>query len=223
MNDHGDTDVPFLGFTFNNQLLCYDPTSQMWTNPQCFGTVPLPKGGRSSAIIKENVWLFGRSSDDFFHLNMRSFTWTQIQTSQPSPQVSSRCSLTAVTDTQLVLHGGAYEQTFTDRPTWILDLTSYSWRLYISQKDQLRSNHTASLGLNRNIIIGGNNTRTGGVCDKIFHVMLEPKSLQKLSLYTVYKNQADLPWKGLPKKLLSVLGLFDKAQSYGDLSFGLCS
>ena len=96
LNDHGDTDVPFLGFTFNNQLLCYDPTSQMWTNPQCFGTVPLPKGGRSSAIIKENVWLFGRSSDDFFHLNMRSFTWTQIQTGQPSPQVYTRCSLTAV-------------------------------------------------------------------------------------------------------------------------------
>ena len=132
--------------------------------------------------------------------------------------------ITAVTDTQLVLHGGVYEQTFTDRPTWILDLTSYSWRLYTSQKDQLGSNHTATLGLNRNIIIiGGNNTRTGGVCDKIFHVMLEPKSLQKLSLYTVYKNQADLPWKGLPKKLLSVLGLFDKAQSYGDVSFRLCS
>ena len=71
--------------------------------------------------------------------------------------------------------------------TWILDLPSRSWK---------------QLGLNNNIII------IGGSCDHAyhmhkdkFHVMLEPKCLQELAMQTVFKHQAELPLKSLPRKL----------------------
>ena len=32
-----------LIYICNNQLLCFDPVSQIWTNPKCFGDVPSPR------------------------------------------------------------------------------------------------------------------------------------------------------------------------------------
>ena len=226
LNDHGDIAGDRIYEFYNNQLLYFDVNSHMWTNPQCFGAKPLPRSRQSCAIFGENLWLFGgcksldkRLTDDFFQLNMHSFTWTQIQNGLPSPQARCLCTLTAVTNSQqLVLHGGwsADRKGLTD--TWIMDLASYSWRPYTSRKDHARFNHTATLGLNSSvIIIGGHAFKMPGTTvywyEKTFHVMLEPKSLQKLSLHTVYKFQADLPWKCLPKKLITVLGISDKAQT----------
>ena len=232
LNDHGDIVVDPCGFArnnqLNNQLLCYDPNSQLWTNPQYFGTMPSPRSGQSSAITRENVWLFGGfdergSLDDFFQLNMHSFTCTQIQTGEPSPQARRMCTLTRITDNQLVLHGGLTvdPDVRTLNDTWIIDITSYSWRPYTSSIDRVRNDHAATLGLNSHVIIIGGYK---DICDtddvyydNIFHVMLEPKSLQKLALHTVYKNQPELPWKGLPNKLISLLGKSYKAQASGDV------
>ena len=54
LNDHGDTRG-----TCNNQLLCYDPDTQKWANPQCFGAIPSPRTGHGSTTISYNVYLFG--------------------------------------------------------------------------------------------------------------------------------------------------------------------
>ena len=54
LTDHGD----FSNFNnkgWNNQLLCYDPSSHSWTNPQCCGAVPFPRSPSASAIIKDKV------------------------------------------------------------------------------------------------------------------------------------------------------------------------
>ena len=53
LNDHGD-----YNDYVNNQLLCYDPSTQMWTNPQCFGSVPCPRFCHSTEAIRDKVWLF---------------------------------------------------------------------------------------------------------------------------------------------------------------------
>ena len=142
----------------NNELLCYNPTIQKWTNPQCFGDVPSPRSDHASTIIKHKVWLFGGSNQDFtlhhdiFELTMHSLTWTQIQTIQPRPQARRWCTLTGLTNNQLVLHGGdsglnqSEERTeITLSDIWIMDLTSYSWRQYESRKDHTRRSHTASV------------------------------------------------------------------------------
>ena len=55
LNDHGD----FKGHPMNNQLLCYNPNTHKWTNPECFGSIPSPRFGHANAIIKDQVWLSG--------------------------------------------------------------------------------------------------------------------------------------------------------------------
>ena len=203
----------------NNQLLCYDPTTQKWANLQSFGSVPSPRSAHACATIKQKVWLFGGLYDDtewmndFFELAMHSLTWTQIQTSQPCPNAPHDWStLTAVTENQLVLHGGF--EPLSERKcsnTWIIDLTSYSWRQYTPGRDHARCCHTGLSGLNSNaIILGG--LKDGEVYNFVFHVMLEPKSLQQLAMQIIFKNQNKLPCNLLPAKLISLLGISVKSR-----------
>ena len=215
LNDHGK--FTHDGPIRNNQLLYYDPDAQTWTNPQSFGAVPSPRSGHCSTISREKVWMFGgydeysNCSNDLFELNMSSLTWTQIPTGWPKPKARSMCTLTATKEHQLVLHGGldAYRSTqFHD--TWIMDLTTHSWRFYSQGKGHTRNSHTATLGPYSNvIIIGGAKDLYDGYerYDHIFCVMLEPKSLQKLALHTVHKHKDELPLICLPKKLTTYLGM----------------
>ena len=225
LNCNGDTAAISPRF-WNNQLLCYDPNTQKWSNPQCFGDVPSPRSGHCSAIIKNKAWLFGGVGrpccNDIFELTMHSLTWTQIQTVIPHPRACLYSTLTAVTEGQLVLHGGLSTQ----GQTWILDLKSHSWRLYRSREVHSRSCHTGSSGLNSSVIMfGGYGSQD--VRD-VFHVALEllkfqkfqkkkkkkkknvaleAKLLQQLAMKIIYKHQDKLPWEVLPAKLISRLDL----------------
>ena len=213
LNNNGDIAVDFVAR--NNQLLCYDPSIQRWTNPQCFGAVPSPRSDHASTIVNDKVWLFGGHSDfltpngDIFELTMPSLTWAQIQTGQPGPQARICCTLTAVTGNQLVLHGGGHGHYGFLGDTWIMDLTTHSWIQYTSRKDHLRSYHSGSVGLNNNVIIIGGERERYDTCEShdIFHVMLEAKSLQQLATQTIYKHQVELNWNYLPEKLISLLGI----------------
>ena len=221
LNDHGDFEG-FLMNARNNQLLCFDPSIEIWSNPQCFGSVPAPGCGHASATIRDTVWLFGGYNnsagylEDLFELRMNSLTWNQIQAAKPHPQARSSCTL-SVADDKLVLHGGyAKDQTnalsaLSD--TWVMDLTSHSWRQYTSRKDHTRTSHTGSTGLNNSVIvIGGEKTfdEISEMADNIFYVMLEPKSLQQVAMQAILKHQNELPLNCLPTNLLSLLGISDK-------------
>ena len=222
LNGHGDTDGVLSGI-MNNQLLCYNPNTQKWTNPQCSGSIPTPRIGHASAIINDKLWLFGGynlEGDDrehVFELRMNSLTWSQIKTAQPGPKANRfLCTLTALTDNKLVLHGGTvYHHKMTPSSnTWILDLTSHSWRQYKSITDHARNCHTGSLGPNSNIIIIGgfmeSEKHVDEVYESVFHVMLGPKSLQLLAMQMIQKYRDDLPWICLPKRLISQLGISTK-------------
>ena len=225
LNNHGDVAVGFNENHTNNQLLCYNPNISKWTNPQCFGSVPSPRSDHASASLKDKAWVFGGSSydywnthDDILELTMHSFTWTQIYTSQPRPQARKLCTLTAVTltDDHLVLHGGTWRGSIPMlSETWIMNLTSHSWTQYTSRRDHSRWSHTASLGLNNNvIIIGGLKGAFSDLeYDNMFHVMLEAKSLQQLAIQAIYKHQHKLNWNCLPQKLISQLGFCIKNDS----------
>ena len=228
LNDHGD----FFNKQ-NNQLLCYDPATQKWTNPQCFGTVPCPRRAHSTAVIRDKVWLFSGlylsnimvDPDDFYELDMHSYTWTQITTGGTKPQKRFFSSLSAVSDSQLVLRGGAQyiltvkggnmhlEQNLLN-DTWIMDLSSHTWRKYASNLDHHRENHTGSFGVNKSIIIigGYSDSHTYKTYTPTFEVILEPKSLQWLAMKTIYSNQDILSWKCLPSKLVAQLGILDKKE-----------
>ena len=221
LNDHGDIEGDE-----NNQLLCFDPIVETWSNPQWFGSVPAPRCGHASTVIKDTVWIFGgctyhgdTAGDHIFELRMNSLTWNVIQTEEPHPQGRTSFTLT-VTDDKLVLHGGCGQgetwplTALSD--TWIMDLASHSWTQYTSRKDHTRASHTGCTGLNNSvIIIGGSPTcderdDPPEVYDNIFQVMLEPKSLQQVAIQAIRKHQNELPVNDLPVKLLSLFGILDK-------------
>ena len=228
--EHGDfksyvnRNIPLFS---NNQLLCFDPSGNDWTNPKCQGTAPSPRMMHTCAAHGDKVWLYGglaainvvNSSrfDDLHQLDMLSLTWTIIEENLIKSHRFG-CTLTAVTDHQLVLHGGGRLVHNPCCCTWIVDVTGYrkvtplskpvSCSLYRSATDQPRSNHTGCLGMNAEVIIMGGlhkNLKTDMEdmsYNMTFHVMLEPRMLQQLAMTTVYKHQDELPWsKCLPKKL----------------------
>ena len=222
LNNNGDIDG-YYDFAKNNQLLCFDPQIDFWTNPQCFGSVPTPRSDHATAIINDKVWLFGGRNTyykvlgDMFELSMNSLTWCLIPTAQIH-LARSHCTLTAVAEDTLVIHGGFgidhKMNNITLSDTWIIDLTSHSRRLYKSRRDQDRMHHTGSVGLkNNSIIIGGSKDYTGRGCDGIvFKVMLGPKSLQQVAMQVILKHQDELPLNCLPRKLLSLLGISVKEE-----------
>ena len=223
LNDHGDSEG-FKNFAFNNQLLCFHPSIELWTNPQCSGSVPTPRSDHASTIISDIVWLFGGCNHngdylgDMYELKMNSLTWSQIETVQPlqpHPTARAFCTLTAVTYDKLVLHGGCVEyqpgmRTTVVNDTWIMDLASHSWRQFTSREDHTRKCHTGSTGLNNVIIIGGYNEfdiTYYKVWNNTLNVMLGPKSLQQVAMQAIHKHRNKLPVDCLPKKLLSLLGI----------------
>ena len=225
LNDNGDIEGSlFSRSVINNQLLCFDPNIENWTNPQCFGSIPTPRTSHASAIFSDKVWLFGGLSKggdylgDMFELRMSSLTWSQIQMAQSHPNGGAYCTLTAAADDKLVLHGGlTADQTrmhIVSNDTWIMDLTSLSWRQFTSRRDHRRTLHTGSTGLNNSVIIIGGNSYQN-TYSIIFNVILGPKSLQQVAMHTVLKHQNEQPLNRLPGKLLSVLDISTKDQNVG--------
>ena len=157
INDNGEW---ILGS--NNQVLCFDPSSQEWTNPKCYGTVPSPRSGHASTIVGDHAWVFGGYSNNFnsclndlYQFDLMSLTWTEIQTTLAKPVKRKSCSLNAVSEHQLVLHGGSYGIFEKLNDTWVFDLQSLSWRQYAANKKFTWCNHIGTTGLDRSVIIIG--------------------------------------------------------------------
>ena len=227
LNDYGD----YADFC-NNQLLCFDPSGEEWTNLKCSGSIPSPRECHSTTIIGDTVWLYGGCNwrandvhavfDDLYDLRMHSLTWTQIQLGEPSPKERFFLTLNAVSDSAIVLHGGAGADGTTIADTWILDIPSHTWRKYASGNDHSRESHTGTKGLHGCIyIVGGkehghenhNNYTT------TFLLTLEPKSLKQLAMLIIYRHQDKLPWRSLPRKLAAQLGISRTEEDTGEASF----
>ena len=216
LNYHG----AFLDGT-TNQLLHYNPSTQLWTNHNTSGAVPSPRGGHSTALIGDKVWLFAGASLSvfnpdtcFFELDMKSRTWTEIPTNNTMPIPHHGCSLITLSDSQLVVHIGTTD--FPDHSDmWLIDVPTKTWRQYTPIKDQFRSGQTGTAGVNRcAIIFGGafesdeeDKEHLGPSSPLLLHVMLEPNSLQQLAMKTIYNERDELPWMCLPPKLIEQLDL----------------
>ena len=195
------------------QLLCYNASTKKWTNPECFGDAPKPQYGHSTAIIKNKIWLHGGVSSSYdvlqeiFELDMLSYTWTRIQTGQTKPQGRFFASLTKISEKQLILHAGSsLLEYFCD--TWIMDLSSYTWRKHSSDIYHSRSRQKGCSSINKGVVIfGGHKDRQKKSYTVSFHAMLEPKRLQQQAMKTLYLHRDELPWKCLPPSLIAQLGL----------------
>ena len=211
LNDYGDFladgwDSWFLGWDsgWNNQLLCFNPSTQTWINLACSGDVPSPRSYAAAAVMQDKMWLYGgfsrgRIIDDLHELNMHSFEWTQIGKITPICRAFSP-SLTQITSTKLVL----YSRSFKTKSLRIFDVESYSWRPLTRSATMRRCrcehHSTITTGLNSDAILLG--AHIGSCTKPIFSVMLEPKSLQHLALRTIYEHRYVLPWRNsLPPSL----------------------
>ena len=211
LNDDGDFLQQSYLF-YNNQLLNFSPSCMEWINLKCSGLIPLPLAAHASTIIRNRVFLFGGYNnvaflDELHELNMSSLTWTQVQTDNTKPQGRLSCSLNALSPDQLLLHGcvglPGLDQTLSD--TWIMDLPSQTWIQYKVGHCR-REWHTGITGINSNsIIIGGDLSYVDcyGDCKTTFHIMLGPRSLQKLAMQTLHKHFRPLPMDRLPRKLIT--------------------
>ena len=222
LHEHGDFDGGV-----NNQLVCFDPCNSEWTNPKCFGSIPLPCGVHTCSIMEENVWLmrafnWNNPRDTLYQLHMHSHVWTLIQTSQ-QPKTHGRVgTLTSVTCDKLVLHGCNTNCTSRLPDTYILDLTTHTWSQYTLNKDHCRQCHTAVKGLNNDVFIVGGRVTQGCTCKDynfIFYVMIQPKSLQQLAMQTVCRFQGVLLWRGLPEKLIALLEIPETDEDTKSTSF----
>ena len=213
LNEHGDeTGV----FNINNQLLCYDPCNNTWTNPKCFGDVPCPRIQHATAIIRNKVFLYGGCQDNLFDcfcmMNMDTLSWTMIKTNQPNPGPREGFCLTAVTDYQLVLYGGSSTGLLASDDTWIFDIKNGLWKQYTRFKGHVRWYHTGTRGLANSVFITGG-LKLGTIPRQKIptsHLLLEPKSLQQLAMYIIYQHMDMLPWKSLPTRIMNQL--MDPAQ-----------
>ena len=221
LNDNGDMDGSSV-YVKNNQLLCFDPKDRKWTNPKCLGSIPTPRADLASAIISDKVWTFGGFNnnwdflEDMYELSMSSLTWSEIETSEIHLMGRSECTLTVAADDKLVLHGGQTGLHTTVNDTWVMDLTSRSWKQFFPSKKTLpRRWHTGSTGLNNSVIIIGGIEDHVSVRNIVFNVVLEPtcKSLQHVAVQAIFRYRKELPLNRLPGKLLSLLDIFTKDQN----------
>ena len=208
LNDHGEFD-----WHCNNQLLCFNPSNEEWTNPQCHGMVPEPHPWHTTTTSQEKVLLYeGRETYEYqglYELNMHSYTWTLMQTKE-MPQGYSSCTLSIISHDKLLLHGIINDRSQTRSNTWILDWSTKTWRQYHSGTVNCRSDHTCCRGINKSgVIIGGllDEDQHQSTSRTIFHVLMEPKSLLQLTMQTICKNHTVLPWKSLPRKLTVLLDI----------------
>ena len=195
LNTYGEFHLERYNMHYNNQLLQFDPANKAWTDVKCFGEVPTPRYKHATTASTHNVWLFGGKpgeiSDGLYELDMRSCIWTKVQTVMLEPQ-SPRysCSLNVTAGNKLVLHGGIAAYNGAEfRDTWIMDISSNSWRVKTSEDDHKRYCHTGSQGFGNSIIIigGGASKVEGWSCTH--QIMLEPKTLQQLAIKTLHKHQ----------------------------------
>ena len=133
---------------------------------------------------------------------MHHLTWTEVEIKEQI--LSGPCSLTAVTDTQLVLyftpnHGNS-------STALIFDTLSLSWKHTTIENPPCTYNYTSTTGFNQSVIIMGGEclNHPGRTCNAIckFSLILERKSLQHLAICTIYQHITELSLTELPKKLV---------------------
>ena len=221
LNRYGDTYHTPLGL-FQNQLMCFNPESERWTDMRCTGDVPRPWNKAGTARINGTLWLYSKVQGEYDHalyqLDLASLRWTRVSTSQPSPALYN-FSFTAVDDNRIMLHGG-YVNVQTYDPCadiWVLDVNSLTWTT--TAGDKARYYHSAVRDPNSSTVfmLGGYDEFDDNIEDdsansrftkphrKFSQINLEPKkpvpSLQSQALQCIAKHRKQLPLTWLPNRL----------------------
>ena len=207
----------FFDTSTNNQLLCFDPSEQAWTNVRSSGTKPEDRYWHTTAITGSNmVWLHGGFSnrygrlDDLYQLNMPTLEWTKIQ-SDTKPLGRFACSLTAATDNQLLLYGGCTNSLY----TWIFNTSSLKWSQHpTGWNSAYHMGHTGTKGTKSSVFILGGKKHTRKQLSRIVSLIPEPKDLQHMAMKVIFQNRDSLPLNILPKVLITQIMFPEKREDH---------
>lgn len=99
------------GFQWFNDVWCYDPAVNAWTQLDCIGYIPAPREGHAAALVDDVMYVFGgrtnEGSDlgDLAAFRISTRRWYTFQNMGPSPSPRSGHSMTTVGKSIVVLGG----------------------------------------------------------------------------------------------------------------------
>ncbi|KFY35113.1 hypothetical protein V494_06194, partial [Pseudogymnoascus sp. VKM F-4513 (FW-928)] len=99
------------GFQWFNDVWCYDPVPNAWTQLDCIGYIPAPREGHAATIVDDVMYVFGGRTEegadlgDLAAFRISSRRWYTFQNMGPSPSARSGHSMTAY-GKQVVVLGG---------------------------------------------------------------------------------------------------------------------
>ncbi|KAF2969005.1 hypothetical protein GQX73_g4572 [Xylaria multiplex] len=99
------------GFQWFNDVWCYDPPTNKWTQLDCIGYIPSPREGHSAALIDDVMYIFGGRTEegadlgDLAAFRISSRRWYTFQNMGPTPSPRSGHSMTAVGKSIVVVGG----------------------------------------------------------------------------------------------------------------------
>ncbi|GAB1311644.1 Negative regulator of mitotic exit [Madurella fahalii] len=99
------------GFQWFNDVWCYDPTTNLWSQLDCIGYIPSPREGHAAALVDDVMYVFGGRTEegadlgDLAAFRITTRRWYTFQNMGPSPSPRSGHSMTAVGKTIVVVGG----------------------------------------------------------------------------------------------------------------------
>ncbi|KAF4589558.1 Kelch-type beta propeller [Ophiocordyceps camponoti-floridani] len=99
------------GFQWFNDVWCYDPSLNSWTQLDCIGYIPAPREGHAAALVDDVMYVFGGRTEegsdlgDLAAFRISSRRWYTFQNMGPSPSPRSGHSMTTVGKWIVVLGG----------------------------------------------------------------------------------------------------------------------
>ncbi|KLO84003.1 cell polarity protein tea1p [Fusarium fujikuroi] len=99
------------GFQWFNDVWCYDPALNKWSQFDCIGYIPAPREGHAAALVDDVMYVFGGRTEegtdlgDLAAFRISSRRWYTFQNMGPSPSPRSGHSMTTVGKSIVVLGG----------------------------------------------------------------------------------------------------------------------
>ncbi|KAK8088767.1 kelch domain-containing protein [Apiospora hydei] len=106
------------GFQWFNDVWCYDPAINQWSQLDCIGYIPVPREGHAAALVDDVMYVFGGRTEegadlgDLAAFRIASRRWYTFQNMGPSPSPRSGHSMTTV-GKGIVVVGGEPSSTMT--------------------------------------------------------------------------------------------------------------
>ncbi|SPN99806.1 related to cell polarity protein tea1p [Cephalotrichum gorgonifer] len=99
------------GYQWFNDVWCYDPSVNKWSQLDCIGYIPVPREGQAASLVDDVMYIFGGRTEegndlgDLAAFRISSRRWYTFQNMGPSPSPRSGHSMTSVGKSVVIVGG----------------------------------------------------------------------------------------------------------------------